>query len=133
MSEPAPDELDRVRAREPWPPRYSGGGHHEGEIIPHRFSIFSWLKAVPGVVAPFLSGQGGKEVPGEFWTVDEREGQPVAVIACPCGAEPVIGWGRIDFCGGEDCGRVFFYMGESVRAVTLSEDQVDALAEASDA
>lgn len=129
MTQPAPDELDRVRTREPWPPRYSGGSHREGQIIPHRFSIFSWLKAVPAVVEPFLLSKGATEVPDEFWSLDELDdGSSVAVISCPCGESPIVEHGRFHPCPGDDCPRIFLNLGNAVRVVKLTDEQLGVLA-----
>lgn len=59
-----------------------------------------------------------KEVPGDFWTLDiTDDGYPCAVVACPCGAAPVVETlGPIIACAGEGCGRHFFYDGENVWA-----------------
>lgn len=119
------DALDVALERKPWPPRYSGGGHREGQIAPHKLSIFTWLKAVPFMFEPFMVSNGGKEVPGNFWAMDQADGESVAVISCPCGEEPVVGCGKIKFCEGEECRRVFLYLGGAIRVAMLSDEQLE--------
>lgn len=89
-----------------------------------KFSGATWMKILPPTVNPFLLRNGAKSIPGEFWQVDEEE----AVIACPCGEEPHVALGNYHFCTGEDCNRIFFFMGRDVRSVTLSDEQQAALA-----
>jgi hypothetical protein len=82
------------------------------------------VKALPTMAAPFLVKNGGKKIPDEFWAMEDDE----AVVACPCGNEPHIGLGSIHICQGEDCGRVFFFIGREVRITTLSDEDKAALA-----
>ena len=94
-----------------------------------KFTGATWMKIIPPSVNRFLLRNGAKSIPGEFWQVDEEE----AVVACPCGEEPRVALGGTHFCTGEDCNRVFFFMGREVRSVTLSDEDLAALAAPDDA
>lgn len=58
-----------------------------------------------------------REVPGDFWNLNiTADGYPAAEVACPCGHTPLVETlGPITECDGE-CGRHFFFDGESVWA-----------------
>lgn len=88
--------------------------------VPRRLHFGSFCKAVPGLASNF-----SRKIPPEFWSLDGES----AVVACPCGEEPVIELGVATFCGGSDwidedrdrdderdgCGRAYLYDGQAVR------------------
>lgn len=94
-----------------------------------KFTGSTWMKVIPPSVNRFLLRNGAKSIPGEFWQVDDEE----AIVACPCGEEPHVALGGLRFCAGEDCHRVFFFMGREVRSVTLSDEDLASLATPDDA
>jgi hypothetical protein len=87
---------------------------------PTRLSFVSFAKVIPGLAAIF-----SRKIPPEFWTQDGN----AAVIACPCGGDPVSILGVATFCGSSDwidedrerdderdgCGRAYLYDGQVVR------------------
>jgi hypothetical protein len=87
---------------------------------PKRLSFLTFAKVVPGLASVF-----SRKIPPEFWSLDGN----AAVIACPCGEEPVAILGVATFCGGTDwidedrerdderdgCGRAYLYDGQVVR------------------
>lgn len=73
----------------------------------HRMGMDTLVRAAP-VLAEILH----TEVPAEFWTVT---GERTAMISCPCGAEPVVGYGELVACDGADCGRYYLYTGPQMR------------------
>ena len=96
-----PDDLvspDRV-----YPPR-----DPRGAVVPHRMTLPTWLAAVPSLLL-FFDGR----VPEQFLaeTVDD-DGEFQIVIACPCGSEPTIGFGKMAECS---CGRFFLHDGKEIR------------------
>lgn len=126
----ATDPLDVILQSRPWPPRYGGGGHRHGAVIPHRLSGLTFMRAVPMLYERFQIRNGAVEIPDEFWSQDElSDGRMVAAIACPCGAEPIVPLGGVGFCTGEDCPRVFFHIGRTIRVARMSEDEQKALVE----
>lgn len=94
-----------------------------------KFTGSTWMKVIPPRINRFLLKNGAKSIPGEFWAVDDEH----AVVACPCGEEPRVGLGSFHFCTGEDCHRVFFFMGREVRSVTLTDEDLATLATPDDA
>lgn len=71
-----------------------------GVIQPRRFSSLTMLKAVPGIVAGFFDST----VPEEMWTMDADPAGPIAVVACPCGAEVEVPEAQTAIC---DCGLAY--------------------------
>lgn len=75
------------------------------------------LRAFPWVLAAFTG-----RVPPEFMAETVENGNPVIVIACPCGEEPALRWGMrsysIEECA---CGRFFLHDGQEVRVATDPE------------
>lgn len=123
------DSLDLIQQRNPWPPRFGGGGHRDGQALLRRFSAFTWLGAVPSVFSRFSIEGGASSVPDEFWSLDELDdGNRVAVIACPCGQSPVVPFSNFHICKGDDCARVFFNMGQEIRVARFTPEELDALA-----
>lgn len=94
-----------------------------------KFTGATWMKVIPPSVNRFLLKNGAKSIPGEFWQVDDEH----AIVACPCGEEPHVALGGTHFCTGEDCHRVFFFMGREVRSVTLTDEDLATLAVPDDA
>jgi hypothetical protein len=119
------DLLDDILCAKAYPPRYSGGGHRDGMKMPRRFSALTWVRAVPAVFDRFQIRNGASVVPPDFWNLDDN----AAVIACPCGEQPVVPFARFHICSGEDCGRVFLFFGDEIRATRLSGDELTALAD----
>lgn len=103
----------RLRAAGVYPADYVG---RPGQRPPRRFSALSGVLGIwPGFVKQF-----SKVVPDEFWTQvglnDEEE--LVAIVACPCGAEPQVIQNRTTICDGDGCGRVFLMLGETIRVAS---------------
>jgi hypothetical protein len=87
---------------------------------PKHLSFLACATAVPGLASIF-----SRKIPPEFWSQDGS----AAVIACPCGGEPVSELGVATFCGASDwidedrerdnerdgCGRAYLYDGQVVR------------------
>jgi hypothetical protein len=119
--EVAPRSLSvRLNAAGLWPPGYEG---RPGQRPMRRFSALSALQAIwPGYARLFTG-----VVPEEFWTQEEEtsEGERVAVVACPCGAEPKVAQNRTAICPGE-CGRVFLLLGETIKVATLDPAELSA-------
>src|SRR4051812_37320745 len=62
-----------------------------------------------GILAVGVASGGTppSEVPSDFWRMDvSEEGFSVAVIACPCGSEPVVEVGCLQSC---ECERYFYF------------------------
>lgn len=115
----------RLRALEAWPPEYE---REPGRRPPRRFSALTWFQALwPGIAHEFE-----KAVPDEFWTWEEWDGEHeeerVALVACMCGEETRVEQNGTAICGGEDCGRVFLLVGETIR---VAKYEPEALAAAS--
>lgn len=75
-----------------------------------RFTAMTWLRALPGLAERF-----SREVPGEYWVPDVDGEERIGVISCTCGATPKARENRLTPCEGENCGRVFLLLGESMR------------------
>lgn len=113
--EAAPRPLSaRLNAAGAWPPEYIG---RPGQRPLRRFTALSAVQAIwPGYVQQF-SGI----VPEEFWTTEEE----LAVVACPCGAEPKVAQNHTTICPG-DCGRVFLLLGETIRVAKFEPEELAA-------
>lgn len=112
---PAPSLRARFVNEAAYPPRYVG---RPGQGPLRRFTALSWTLALwPGFVLQF-----DKVVPEEFWTYAIRDdGENLASVACPCGAEPEVAQGCSAFCPGE-CGRVFLMVGEEIRVAKFEAE-----------
>lgn len=94
----------RLRALEAWPPEYEA---RPGQRPLRRFSAITWTQAMwPDFIKLFTG-----TVPADFWTIEEE----MAVVACPCGAEPQVEQNQLAICDGEECGRVFLRLGEEIK------------------
>lgn len=112
--ERAAELLDRVDARE----RRSANIEVREESFersmrtvqrePRRVGFTIMARAVPGLGQQFAVPPA-KRVPGEFWQLEVDE----AVVACPCGVEPRV---RLDGVVACECGRLFVFDGDEVRA-----------------
>jgi hypothetical protein len=100
-----------------WPPRTN-----DGMKLPHRMNWLTFVRAVPGIFSE--SGLFDTRVPDEFVTVEAtKDGEPVAVIACPCGATPSAGVAESVAC---DCSRIFLNIGQGeIRVFQPPEEIVD--------
>lgn len=87
------------RKRADWAEYHAGW---QGRREPHTIGLAMILEAEPMVRRLFRTA-----VPSEFW-IEDRD---AAVIACPCGAEPVIASGGMGECS---CGRWFIFSGRYV-------------------
>lgn len=85
-----------------WPPTDRLGRRAE-----RRFCVPSFLWAIPGLAEQF-SG----EVPEEMWASDVRDGEPIAIIPCVCGAEVIVRLAGMAEC---ECGRFFAHFGRSIK------------------
>lgn len=88
---------------------------------------FSALSGVLGLWPGYLQ-QFDKVVPEEFWTqagLNDNE-QAIAIIACPCGAEPEVAQNGTTICSGDGCGRVFLMLGDTVRVASYDPDELAA-------
>lgn len=77
---------------------------------PRRLDFAMMARAVPGLARQFVEPPA-KQVPPEFWHLDNDE---TAVVACPCGTEPHVAIQTLETC---ECGRVFVFDGDQVRAI----------------
>lgn len=118
--DPQPEQLEtppaplstRLNALGAWPPGYEG---RPGQRPPRRFSALTAVQAIwPGFIQQFKG-----TVPEEFWTWEDG----VAVIACPCGAEPKIAQNGTAICDGK-CGRAFMLVGETIKVATYSPEDL---------
>lgn len=102
-----------------YPPRYAG---RPGQRPLRRFTALSWALAIwPGFVLQFA-----KIVPEEFWSLAAwGDGERLATIACPCGAEPTVAQNGTAICPG-DCGRVFAMVGDEVRVAKFETEEPEA-------
>lgn len=81
-----------------------------GRQTPRRLGFDSFLRTEWG---PGLAELFAQEVPGSFWNQDtDEDGDPIAVIACPCGEEPVCELNRSVEC---PCERFYLFLGDRVR------------------
>lgn len=81
-----------------------------GRALGHRRNGFRRLTSESMLLSlPAILGLFRKEVPPEFWTQPETG---VAMVACPCGHEPVIPENGTRDC---TCTRTFLFTGTSVR------------------
>lgn len=86
-------------------------------IVPSRFNYLKLERAVPGLLSQYR-----KRVPPEFLSDDvEEDGQPVRVVACPCGEAPRVPVGRSVECA---CERFYLAIGSGV-CVANSPTQVE--------
>lgn len=75
--------------------------------MPFRFNWLTFVRAVPGIFSE--SGLLETRVPEEFVTLDaDDQGDPFAVIACPCGETPAVRLAGSKAC---NCNRVFVNIG----------------------
>lgn len=97
-----------TRATE-YPPLYHGPDR-PGSRVPRKFGPLTFLKhpALAQVYAAF-----DKEVPADFWNEDVEAAETIAIISCPCGAEPQVKLHRTEFCSG--CDRVFWFIGDTIK------------------
>lgn len=108
-----------LRATEDWPPRYV---HRPGQGPARKFSAVTWLRSLSGMAQQFKG-----EVPADYWNEDvDESGARVAVIACPCGAEPVARENATSICPGDDCGRVFVLLGDRIRVAQYDPAELSA-------
>lgn len=65
------------------------------------------LKAIPGYMAAL------RRVPPNYWTEEFEEAGEVhlARVRCTCGADVLVEEGGKRECGGEECERIFIYLG----------------------
>lgn len=90
-----------------------------GRSQPTRLNWLHFIRAVPGLATQF-----DRKVPDEFWSVDALEDRtPVAVIACPCGKEPIIPLGSCVEC---DCERFYLYLGSTIRVANSPRPEATA-------
>lgn len=81
-----------------------------GQKFPRKLGVLSFVQGIPGFAAQF-----NRTVPPDFWALDVEQEEPVAIVACPCGAEPHVPEGRMVTCpGASDCPRHYLFTGESV-------------------
>lgn len=80
------------------------------------------LKAIPGFMAAL------KRVPRGYWTEEFEEGGTVhlARVRCTCGAEVLVEEGGKRDCDGEECERIFIYLGRDKLYVANSPVDRDA-------
>lgn len=77
------------------------------------------LLSNPIAAVPGLAGEFKLEIPGEFWNEDGD----AAVVACPCGHEPVCELAIPTEC---DCDRFFLWTGDSVRVARYPAADADS-------
>lgn len=86
-------------------------------IQPRRFN---WLTAIRSQWGSVILEAFKQRVPDDFVSTDADEGGlPIAIVACPCGKEPVVRapWGRspVPHSVECDCGRFYLNLGKEVR------------------
>lgn len=70
------------------------------------FNFATLARTIPGYLDQFTA------IPNEFWAANvTTTGISTAIVACPCGQEPVIEAGLTEQCA---CGRIFFFSGRGV-------------------
>lgn len=73
------------------------------------FSWVSFVRAMPWLATEVFD----TKVPGDFWAQDtDEEGEPIAIIACPCGEEPTLHPGEAVECS---CERFYLAAVDQVR------------------
>lgn len=86
----------------------------DGRTELRKFNVLTWLKVLPGFLQQF-----DKQVPDEMWSQDvDQEGDPIAVVACVCGAEPKVYYGGLEECG---CGRWFLWVADKIKVARFEE------------
>lgn len=97
---------------------------HSGRIMPRRLGFDSFLRTS---IATQLVESFHQVIPAGFWNADiDEDGDPIAVIACPCGEEPHCEVNRTVCC---PCGRYYLHTFQEVR-VWRPEDIEAGLPEA---
>lgn len=78
---------------------------------PRRLGVDSFLRIAH--FGPALAEAFERSIPEQFWNLDtDEDGDTIAVIACPCGAEPSQSINRTVEC---ECGRFYLNLGTEVR------------------
>jgi hypothetical protein len=87
--------------------------------LPDRLNRKDLKRILTGVPGADIVAQWGvriREVPGDYWSLDDQ----TAVIACPCGETPAaLALSALTECA---CGRFFFFDGSNVWALGAPAD-----------
>lgn len=107
----------RLKSQGGFPPEYVG---RPGQKPPRRFTALSWAVALwPGFVVRF-----DREVPEEMWSAEGLGDELEGTIACPCGHEPRVKQNHTAICPGENCGRAFMLIGDTIRVARFEPEEL---------
>jgi hypothetical protein len=92
--------------------------NERGDAVLRPISPFTWVQVAVG------AGVRLRMVPGEFWSRDVTDdGEPLVVIACPCGHDPKVQSLEIQSCA---CERTYFNGVNKVWALATPTSALDA-------